>query len=406
MPKNIYIHIPFCSSRCSYCNFSVIVSKNENIYEKYVNSLIKELNLWLEKNNDTILNSIYFWGGTPSILEPKLIWKILENFTDFIWKKTDILLEINPQNISEKNLQLWKNYWITKISIWIQTFQEKFFNFIERNIENLEEKIILAKKYFPNLSIDLIFWYPNQDLNDLKKDLKIIENLKVEHISFYALDYKPNSKIEKLKWEALDFKKIEEFYLFIFKKLEKNWFEHYETYNFAKNWNYSIHNKDFWEWKDYLWFWLSAVWNIWNNIFENTKNLKKYLEFFDEKEEKNNKKNENFEEKFLLKKEEKAPFLNQKKIETLNPKKISKNIKNNNFQKIEKMPNFDKNYLILQRGFRLISWIKKEKIEKLVDFEVFQKIKNSNFIQKKDWNFSLKQEKMMFFNDFFEEIFS
>jgi len=418
MIKNIYIHIPFCSSKCSYCNFSTIISKEEKIYEKYVNCLIFEIENYIDKNTFdwNNLKSIYFWWWTPSIIEPELIWKIIKAvethrnvslsdcnvylpdcnvpLSDNFWKNTEILMECNPQNISEKKLKWWKKAWITKISIWIQTFQSKFFNFIERDIENVFEKIVLAKKYFPNLSVDFIFWYPDQNLEDLKKDLKDIEKLKITHLSFYALDYKPNSKIEKLKWKALSFEKVCEFYWFVCDELKKQWFEHYETYNFAKKWNIWVHNVDFWNWNDYLWFWLSAVWTVWNEIFENTKNLKKYLSICSSN----------------------IPICNsrisichsrpQSELRTGSGGNPGKNNSINTFQKIDTLSDFDKKYLLLERWFRLISWIEQKKLKKLVDNLTFEKIKNSNFIKIKDWFFSLKEKKMMFFNDFFEEIFS
>lgn len=328
----------------------------------FIKDISKKDDSCICRNDNYFLRSIYFWWWTPSTLKPELIWKIIKtveanNYLPLLGDKTEILLECNPQNISEENLKKWKEIWINKISIWIQTFQNKFFSFIERDIENLEEKILLAKKYFPNLSMDLIFWYPDQSLEDLKKDLEIVKKLDIEHLSFYALDYKPNSKIEKIKWKALPFKKVQEFYNLIYKELENQWFEHYETYNFAKKWNYSVHNLDFWNWNDYLWFWLSAVWTIWNKVFENTKNLKKYLS------------------------------------------KV-------NFKEVTDLNDFEKNYLLLQRWFRLFSWIDEEIVKKLVDESVFEKIKNSDFTIFRNWKISLKQEKMMLFNDFFEEIFS
>lgn len=396
--NNIYIHIPFCSSRCSYCNFCTYVSKNWKLHEDYIKSLLNEIEIRLAGNIKLWeLNSIYFWWWTPSLIESGLIWKIICKFKNFIKNKTEILIECNPQDISENKLKSWKQVWINRISIWIQTFQECFFWFLGRNVLlnkfnkdleifwqsvssktiktslnldtnnnlSLKNKINLAQKHFSNLSIDMIFWFPWQTLQDVKNDLKIIKELNLNHISWYALDYKKDSKIENKKDYALSFDKIIKYYDFICTEIEKQWFVQYEIYNWAKylnekKWieklNKNIHNYDFWQWKDYTWFWLSAVSCIWKTVTQNTNNLKKYITDFQ------------------------------------------------SFQEVQNLSEFEQEYFLLQRIFRLTCWIKISKIKEITNKQTFEKIMKSEFIEiDKRALVSLNQRWKMYFSDFFEE---
>ena len=381
MIKNFYIHIPFCRQKCSYCNFSTIQNWNNEIHKKYFEVLKTEIKKYFEDKKNQEIKTIYFWWWTPSAIDADFIWEILKLFPqqkNFV----EILLESNPEDLSEKKLQELKKIWITKISIWIQSFQEKFFDFFERKNYEAEKIITRAKNFFPNLSIDLIFWIPNQTEKDLQKDLEIIKKLKLQHISYYALDYKKNSKIEWKKEKWLDFETVKKFYFQIKNFLEEENFFQYEIYNFCKksnDWkkffweekNFNWHNKNFWEWEKYYWFWLSAVWSDWENVFVNTKNLKKYLEL---------------------------------------------NWNKNKFQEIEKIVWMEKFFLDLQKIFHLTRWKKIEEIEKILSWEknfwdkILNKILKSKFIEKKSsskWEkfLRLNDEWMMEFWEFLEEIF-
>lgn len=398
MIQNFYIHIPFCRQKCSYCNFSTIQNSDNPTHEKYFFTLKNEIKNYFKINNPHKIKTIYFWWWTPSAIDTKFIWDILDIFKSQFWnlKNIEILLESNPEDLSWekwlKKLAEFKKIWITKISIWIQSFQEKFFNFFERKNYEAEKIILNAKKFFPNLSIDLIFWIPNQTEKDLIKDLEMIKKLNLKHISYYALDYKKKSKIEKKKdnpdkkFLPLDFKIIKYYYFLILDFLKKENFHQYEFYNFCKNldnwkkifWsekNFNWHNKNFWELENYTWFWISAVWSDWDNIFTNTKNLKKYFD-------------SNWNKKF--------------------------------FQESEKISWFEKNFLELQKIFHLTRWKNISEIEKILEIKnntntynqkiILEKILKSKFIKTnifQNWKIFVKlnNEWIMLFEDFFEEIF-
>lgn len=406
--QNFYIHIPFCRQKCSYCNFSTIQNSENNTHENYFRILKKEINNYFSENKNLKIKTIYFWWWTPSWVDEKYIWEILEIFRNQFWnlEKIEVLMESNPEDLSwEKwieKLENLKKIWISKISIWIQSFQEKFFDFFERKNYRAEKIISNAKKFFPNLSIDLIFWIPNQTKEDLKKDLEMVKKLDLKHISYYALDYKKNSKIQSKKEEWLDFLTVKNYYYEILDFLEKEWFEQYEFYNFCKNWNYNFHNKNFWELENYVWFWLSAVWSNWEKNFINSKNLKKYLD-------------SNWEKKFFQEEENfswfEKNFLELQKIFHLTRWKNISEIENilwiKNLNK--KIPEFQKNTSLKEENKTNIleknPRIKKQDLNN--SEKILQNILNSKHIEKNSLNqIKLNKEWIMHFEDFFEEIFS
>ena len=354
--SNVYIHIPFCSSKCSYCNFSTVTDSSGEIHKSYIDALLKEINLW-KKYLDKSIRSIYFWWWSPSLIDPDLIWKIIKLLSANISDKTEILLEANPQDISVEKLEKWKSNWINRLSIWVQTFQEKFSNFLDREIRFswLINKILLSKKYFV-VSIDLIFWIPNQSLIDIEADLFVIWWLDVDHVSYYALDYKDRAKISFIKEKVLPFNQVLEHYDSICEKLGEFWFSAYEIYNFAKKWRKCIHNNDFWLWKDYIWFGLSAVSGIWKNINTNVVSLNKYLSW-----------------KYQASKDE--------------------------------LNDFEFKHLMFQRRIRSCEWVSLKEMEKLLWADSLENILKSEFIEKSWELIRLNQKWKMFFNDFFEEIF-
>ena len=188
--KSCYIHIPFCKKICTYCDFcKMYYNKNQ------VSSYLKELENEIKTNykNET-LKTLYIGGGTPSSLDIEDLNKlknILEIFK--LEKEYEFTFECNPNDINEKFLEKLKELKVNRISIGIQSFNKEILKTLGREENSTIEKIKLAKKYFKNINIDLIYGVNNQSLEMLKEDLETIKKLDLPHISIYSLILDCNS---------------------------------------------------------------------------------------------------------------------------------------------------------------------------------------------------------------------
>ena len=270
----VYIHIPFCEKKCKYCSFcsfSLLKIKDE-----YINALIKEIKFFY-KNED--LKTIYFGGGTPSLLDINDIKKILENFN--FNSKTEITIEINPHNISKEKLIAYKNLGINRISVGVQSFDNKILNTIGRNHttnEALDVINMIKNVGFDNFSIDLIYGLPNQTIKNWQDTLDIALNINPAHISLYGLKIEKGSYFYKYPPKNLPNDEMQaKMYKIAINKLKQKYI-HYEFSNFAKNENYySRHNSSYWECKNYYGFGLSASGYVENKRYTNTFNFREYL---------------------------------------------------------------------------------------------------------------------------------
>ena len=277
MIKSAYIHIPFCSKICSYCDFCKIYYSKE-LVDKYLIALEKEIDL-LYKNE--VLETIYIGGGTPSCLSIKQLEKlfiILKKLKKS--KNIEYTIEGNIESTSLEKLKLYKKYGINRLSFGIETTNKKQFSFLNRNISLEDTKKIIEKARildFNNINLDLMYALPNETIEDLEKDLNFLISLNVEHISTYSLIIEEhtmlyNQKVNNIK-EDID----AEMYDYICKTLNKYNYIHYEISNFAKKGYYSKHNKCYWDNKNYYGFGLGSAAYINNKRINNTKNIKDYL---------------------------------------------------------------------------------------------------------------------------------
>ena len=275
--KSVYIHIPFCNNICSYCDFCKLIYKKEWV-DKYLEALEKEV----EQNyKNEEIKTLYIGGGTPSSLEIKQLEKLNKIIKIFnLEKLEEFTFECNIESINKKKLEKIKEMNVNRLSFGIETFNEKFLKFLNRNHNSneIKEKIKLAKEIgFNNINIDLIYGLENQKLEDLKYDLKKFLELDINHISTYSLIIEPNTKLyinnQNNISEDLDY----EIYEYICNILKENNFNHYEISNFAKRGFESKHNLVYWNNEEYYGFGLGASGYINNIRYENTRNLKKYL---------------------------------------------------------------------------------------------------------------------------------
>lgn len=275
----IYIHIPFCKKACHYCNFH-FSTQTQHIHS-FVEALLNEIELRRDYIN-TPIQTIYFGGGTPSLLSAEQIRSIIEklqlNFD--LSNLQEFTLEANPDDININKLSEWNAIGINRLSIGIQSFQKESLAWMNRAhiVDQSHQAIQMAQEAgFNNISIDLIYGTPHYTKEHLLADLKIIEDYRIPHVSCYALTVEEktalHSMIEKGKIENVKTEVQAEHFEIIVDYLNKIGFEHYEISNFAKPGNRSKHNSSYWKGIPYLGLGPSAhsfngssrQWNVANN---------------------------------------------------------------------------------------------------------------------------------------------
>jgi len=279
--SGIYIHIPFCKHACHYCDFHF--STSLKYQKKLINSINKEIEIQKNYLQKTTIKSIYIGGGTPSIIKSKEIHKMLTNIKKHykVDEHTEITVECNPDDITKNKLNDYKKIGINRISLGVQSFNNKHLEFSNRT-HNAQQAIksieLILEKKFKNFSIDLIYGFPNMTPEEWEKNLEIFLKYKIPHLSAYCLTIEKKTvfykyqKEEKIK--ELNQKKLINMFLYMIKKLEKNNYKQYEISNFSLRNHHSIHNSNYWKQKKYLGIGPSAhsynkhsrQWNISNNI--------------------------------------------------------------------------------------------------------------------------------------------
>ena len=278
----IYIHIPFCRQACHYCNFHFTTSlrlKNE-----LVAALLKEINLVknLAQGENAIIDTLYFGGGTPSILAVDDLQLIFDALHErFVFKDDiEITLEANPDDITTEKLQQWQQTGINRLSVGIQSFSEKellWMNRIHTATDSLRCIDEIRSAGFTNFSVDLIYGSPLLSNADWKKNVDTVIEKNIPHISCYALTVEPKTALDKMieqkKKAPVEPEKQAEQFLLLMDWMEQAGYEHYEISNFSRPGMRSRHNSSYWQGKPYYGFGPSAHsfdgksrrWNIANN---------------------------------------------------------------------------------------------------------------------------------------------
>ncbi len=375
----IYIHIPFCVKKCYYCDF-VSYPDKLNYQKEYIEKIKQEIREEQEVFKDADITTIYIGGGTPSIIDSKYIIEILEYLYKFIGKKDrEITIEINPGTINKTKLQDYKKAGINRISIGLQSSNDKILKTIGR-IHNFEDFLkaynLVVEEGFENINVDLMLGLPLQTIEDIKQSINEVLNLKLKpkHISIYSLIVEENTQLDKMLDEGKITLPNDEYerkeYAYTKNTLELNGYKHYEISNFAQEGYESKHNVNCWKQKEYIGLGVAAHSYINGIRFSNTTNLPKYL------------KNEKFE------------IPNEKEIEELK-KKIDK--QNNEYKlplkigiktihEIQNEEDMQNEYMIL--GLRMLDGVKisefkqkfvenpiylfRKELEKLVDEKLIE----------------------------------
>lgn len=283
---NLYFHIPFCKTRCTYCNFHIIVwdQSKKIMTQIYITKLKKEVDLFLENVTDFKIKTIFIWWGTPSYLDEEPLEDLLKYINNKLWKYFNLDLEFsfewNPDSFNEKKLNILYENNVNRLTFWVQTFNNEITKKINRTYtdQTVYDIIELSRKIgFKNINVDMIYWLPGQNYLDMKKDLDIVSKLEVEHITYYPLYYYDESIVSIVNWREDNIKLIYNFYDEVIKKLKDNNFNQYGREYFSK-WDKISHYQNNFVWNWYLyWFWQSAYSFNKKYAFRKEADLKKYL---------------------------------------------------------------------------------------------------------------------------------
>lgn len=371
----IYIHIPFCKQKCFYCDFCSFANKNE-MQGKYVETVINEIKNITHKEKYTV-TTIYLGGGTPSILNPDYIKSILQEIKSSfeILDDAEITIEINPGTVNEEKLKKYKEYGINRLSIGLQSANDKILKKIGRihDYKQFEETFFYARKCgFKNINVDLMIGLPTQAVEDVKQTLEKIIQKNPEHISVYSLIIEEGTIIEKLinenKLQLPDEETERIMYWTVVNELKENGYNQYEISNFSKKTYESKHNTNCWKQKQYIGLGTSAHSYLNKKRYSNTNNIEEY-------------------------------------IKNIQENNISKNITIHEEQTEESTMN---EYMLL--GLRMIQGIninefkQKFKIDPTIKYkEILEKLQKENLIQKTKTSIKLTKQGIDFGNIVWEE---
>ena len=265
MKTGIYIHIPFCKSRCIYCGF--YSSTLFGLQHDYAAALIKEMHMRSSEfkelgctDNTNMVDTIYIGGGTPSTLPLSDIQEILNTVSEcFPGNPREVTIEVNPDDITPEFVNRLRSIGINRISMGIQTFDDSRLQFLHRrhtSSQAIDAVRIIKDAGIENISIDLIFGFPNQTLDEWESDVQTAVSLAPTHISAYSLMYEEGTTLYRMMSEGkitqIDDETSLAMYKYLMDALKAAGYEHYEISNFAKPGYRSIHNSSYWHNVPYL----------------------------------------------------------------------------------------------------------------------------------------------------------
>ena len=282
----LYIHIPFCRTKCLYCDFCSFVSRDEDERERYVEALLQELKARATK--EYLVDTVYFGGGTPSLLSSEQIGKIVDSVRDnFVLEKdAEITLECNPMTHLEDGrvyFSALRELGVNRLSLGIQSAIDTELKLIGRRHTFEEARHTLAdarEAGFDNISVDLMFGIPSQTLKTLEISLDEFIGLGAEHISIYSLQLEEGTPLHKMqdRYDMADGDEVADMFSLINQRMRDAGYIHYEISNFAKEGKEARHNSKYWRLEEYLGLGLAAHSDFMGERSENTCDLSAYLD--------------------------------------------------------------------------------------------------------------------------------
>ncbi len=283
MAFGIYIHIPYCIQRCSYCDFATYEKSSILPPSEYIEFVKKEIQVYGPLLIDCVVDTIYFGGGTPSLVEPELLVATLSSIKQmgFIFsKEIEITIEINPATIDESRLDIYLQAGINRFSVGAQTFKDELLKRVgrEHDAADTRKTLDLLSGRNLNYTFDLLFALPGQSREDLEKDLAWVRHFAPRHLSAYCLTVPEGHPLAKVRLPELD--QVEMFEV-IENALSNMGMERYEISNFAKPGYESRHNMIYWTDSEYWGIGLGAHSYIkddaWGKRFWNVNNINQYI---------------------------------------------------------------------------------------------------------------------------------
>lgn len=294
----IYLHIPFCVKKCNYCDF-LSAPADWNTQKRYVEALKKEISFYQDRLENYTISSIFFGGGTPSVLEEKWIKELLEIIFEmyFVEDDAEITIEANPETLTKEKLESYKKAGINRLSIGLQSTENEQLKRLGRihTYEKFLEIYAFARNAgFDNINVDLMSALPFQTQSEWEETLRKVVSLvpKPEHISAYSLIIEEGTQFYEIE-EDLSLPKEEadrQMYWRTKELLEREGYLRYEISNYALPGKESRHNQIYWNLKEYLGMGLGAASYFGGSRFKNTEDLKEYLSFLEDSNLQHNKK--------------------------------------------------------------------------------------------------------------------
>lgn len=254
MNLGLYIHLPYCSHRCVYCDFNVYALKRKGELDQYLGVLLKEIDFYARKFQDRTVDTIYLGGGTPSLFSPDQLERLLSSVNSRfqIDRSPEITIEANPASALFQKLKDFRSLGINRLSLGVQTFRPLHLKTLERShsvLQTLKSFEAARSANFDIINLDLIFGIPAQSLEDLKNDLHQFFMLRPEHISAYHLTV---DKFNRLYSRLPSDERAAQMYTFIIEAMTEAGYEHYEVSAFAKPGYFCRHHLKYWQLQDYL----------------------------------------------------------------------------------------------------------------------------------------------------------
>lgn len=256
---SIYVHWPFCKSKCPYCDFNSHVRGKVDL-DRFIAAYLTELDSYQQVLQGKIINSIFFGGGTPSLAPAKFFEQVIDKIAHYakLASNVEITLEANPTSSEAKKFEEYSLSGVNRVSIGVQSFNPQYLKFLgrEHSAEEAKEAIYYAKKYFSRYSFDLIYALPEQNLNNWEKELTAALEYTDKHLSVYQLTIEKGTKFygdyKKSKFIMPSQELAADFYQLTQDILNQHGLPQYEISNHARYGQESLHNMNYWEYGDYL----------------------------------------------------------------------------------------------------------------------------------------------------------
>ncbi|MQG18832.1 MAG: radical SAM family heme chaperone HemW [SAR202 cluster bacterium] len=287
MPIGLYIHIPFCETKCSYCDFNTY-SGIENLLPKYIEAICTEIKLWGHIISSEKINTIFLGGGTPSYIPPESLGEIFQTINEEMdtTQCTEITIESNPNDLADiKKLEYFREIGINRISIGIQSFNDNHLKKMSRRhsaIEGINAIKNAESAGFTNINIDLMFGLPNQTKSEWLKTLEIIPTLPIQHVSIYCLTVEENTPLFHQINSGIvanpDQDLAAEMYEITSDFMKQHNFRHYEISNWAKNNMLCTHNLTYWKNQQFIGIGPGAHSSLFQYRFSNIESPKRYIQ--------------------------------------------------------------------------------------------------------------------------------